>query len=38
MDALLAFVSGMIGAVNKVSGSGLGVLALILALVVVWKK
>ncbi len=38
MEALFVFVSGIINSVNGISGTGLGALAIILALIVVIKK
>lgn len=38
MDMLQDFVKGIVSAVNSINGPGLGALAMILALMVVWKK
>jgi len=38
METALGVVNGLIGAVNGINGMGLGALALIVALLVIWKK
>jgi hypothetical protein len=38
MDTLAFVVYGVVGALNGINGMGLGALALVVALVIVWKK